>query len=112
MSIFISSIFSIIHPEPRPVQISKLCFNSYSLFKLNLWFVTVIALALIFAVSISNLLIALFHLFIVPTMYKLYLKPVLSRNKSLNESLTFLFAKNNESSKLMLSVISTSQVSA
>ena len=108
MSIFISSILSIIHPEPRPVQISNLCFNSsYALFKWNLWFVAAIALDLIFTVSILNLLIALFHLFKVTTIYKLYLKPLFSLNKSLNKSLMLLFAKNNESSKLILSVIST-----
>ena len=108
MSIFISSILSIIHPEHWQVQISNLCFNSsYALFNLNLWFVTVIALVLILAVSISNLLIALFHLFKVTTIYKLYLKPLFSLNKSLNKSLMLLFAKNNESSKLILSVIST-----
>ena len=109
MSIFIPSILSIIHPEPRLVQVSILCFNSsYALFKLNLWFITVIALALIFTVSISNLLIALFHLFKVTTIYKLYLKPLFSRNKSLNKSLILLFAKNNESSMLVLSKTSTS----
>ena len=109
MSIFISSILSIIHPEPKPVQISNLCFNSlYALFKLNLWFITVIALALIFTVSISNLLIALFHLFKVTTIYKLYLKPLFSLNKSLNKSLILLFAKNKELSKLLLSMTSTS----
>ena len=52
MSIFISSILQIIHPEPSPVQIANLCFNSsYARFKLNL--ITVIALALRQIVSIS-----------------------------------------------------------
>ena len=109
MSISISSISSIIHPEPRPVQIYNLCFDSsYVLFKLNLWFVTVIALVLICIVSISYLLIALLDLFKVIIATKLYLKPLFSRNKSLNKLLILLFAKNNESSKLVLSITSTS----
>ena len=109
MSIFISSILSIIHPEPKPVQISNLCFNSlYALFKLNLWFVTVIALVLIWIVSISYVLVALFHLFKVIIATRLYLKPLFSLNKSLNKSLILLFAKNKELSKLLLSMTSTS----
>ena len=102
MSIFICSILSIIYPEPRPAQISNLCFSSsYALFKLNLWFVTIIALVLICIASIWYLLIALFHLFKVIIATELYLKPLLSRNKSLNKLLILLFAKNNESSKLV-----------
>ena len=109
MSIFISSILSIIHPEPRPVQISNLCFNSsYALFKLNLWFVTVIALALICFVSILYLLIALFHLFKVIITIKLYLIPLFSFNKSVNKLLILLFAKKNQSATLVLSITSTS----
>ena len=109
MSVFISSILPIIHPEPRPAQISSLCFNSaYALFKLNLWFDTVIALVLICIVSISYLLIALFHLFKVVIATKLYLKPLFSLNKSLNNLLILPSAKNNESSKFLLSITSTS----
>ena len=109
MSIFISSILSIIHPEPRPVQISNLCFNSsYALFKLNLWFVTVIALVLIYYVSVLYLLIPLFHLFKVTITTKLYLKPLFSFNKSVNKLLILLFAKKNQSSTLVLSITSTS----
>ena len=105
----ICSILSIIHPEPRPVQISNLSFNSsHALFKVSLWFVTVIALALICFVSISYLLTALFHLFKVTIATKLYLKPHFSLNKSLNRLSILLFAKNNESSKLVLSITSTS----
>ena len=48
-----------------------------------------------------------FHLFKVISVKKLYLKPLFSLNKSLNKSLILLFAKNNESSKLILSLIST-----
>ena len=96
------------YPEPRPVQISNLCFiSSYVLFKLNLWFVTVIASDLVYIVSISYLLIALFHLFKVIIANKLYLKPLFSCNKSLNKSMILPFAKNNESLKLILSVTST-----
>ena len=88
MSIFIPSILSNIHLEPRPVQISNLFLNSsYALFKLNLWFATVIALVLICFVSISNLLIALFHLFKVIITAKLYLKPLFCLNKSPNKLL-------------------------
>ena len=109
MSIFISSILSIIHPKPRPAQISNLCFNSsYAISKLNLWFVTVIALVLIYIASISYLLVALFRLFKVIIATKLYLKSLFSGNKSLNKLLILLFAKNNESSKLVLSISSTS----
>ena len=107
MSIFISSVLSIIHPELRSVQIYN--FNSSdALFKSNLWFVTVIALVLICIVSISYLLIALFHLFKVIIATKLYLKPLFSCNKSLNKLLILLFAKNNESSRLVLSISSAS----
>ena len=54
----------------------------------------------------SNLVIALFHLFKVIVANKLYLKPFCS-NKSLNKLIILLFAKNNESAKLILSVTST-----
>ena len=108
MSICISSILSTIHPESWPVQISNLCFNSsYALFKLNIWFVTVIASDLRYIVSISYLLIALFHLFKELVANKLYLKPLFPSNKSLNKSIILFFAKNNESLKLVLSVTST-----
>ena len=110
MSIFISSVLSIIHPELRSVQIYN--FNSsYALFKSNLWFVTVIALVLICIVSISYLLIVLFHLFkgiIATKLYLKYLKPLFSVNKSLNKLLILLFPKNSESFKLILSTTSTS----
>ena len=53
-------------------------------------------------------LVALFHLFKVISVNKLYLKPLFSLNKSLNKSLILLLAKNKESSMLILSVISTS----
>ena len=109
MSIFISSILSIINPEPRPVQISNLCFNSsYAIFKLNLWFVTVIGLVLICIISTSYLLIALFHLFKGIIATKLYLKTLFSLNSSLNKLLILLFPKNSESFKLMLSINSRS----
>ena len=52
-------------------------------------------------------LVALFHLFKVISVNKLYLKPLFSLNKSLNKSLILLFAKNKESSIIILSVIST-----
>ena len=38
---------------------------------------------------------------------KLYLKPLFSSNESLNKLVILLFAKNNESLKLILSVTST-----
>ena len=54
MSIKMISILSTIHPEPSPLQITNVCFNcSYALFRLNLWFVTVIALGLRGTVAIS-----------------------------------------------------------
>ena len=60
----IFSILSTIHPEPCPAQIFNTFFNfSYDILKLNLWFVTVTGLDLIEIVSMSNLLISLFHLF-------------------------------------------------
>ena len=60
-----------------------------------------------YIVSISYLLIALFHLFKVIVANKLYLKPLFSSNESLNKLVILLFAKNNESLKLILSVTST-----
>ena len=59
-------------------------------------------------VLISYLLVALFHLFKVIDVAKLYLKPLFSLNKSQNKSLILLFAENNESSKFLLSITSTS----
>ena len=110
MSIFISSILFFMHLESRPVQIYS-CNSSYALFKLNLWFITIIALVLICIVSISYLLIALFHLFKGITATKLclkYLKPLFSLNKSRKTLLILHFPKNSESFKLMLSISSTS----
>ena len=68
---------------------------------------TVTAYKLIQIVSISNLSIALFHLFKVIVADKTHLKPLFSCHKSENKSITLLFAKNNESAKLFLSVTST-----
>ena len=42
----------------------------------------------------------------------MYLKPLFSSNKSENKSIILLFAENNESLKLSLSVSSTLKVSA
>ena len=53
-------------------------------------------------------LVSLFHLFKVTVTDKMYLKPLFSSNKSLNKSIILLFAKNNESLKLILSTTSTS----
>ena len=55
----------------------------------------------------SNLVIVLFHLFKVIVANKLYLKPLFCSNRSLNKLIILLFAKNNESAKLILSVTST-----
>ena len=52
-------------------------------------------------------LVALFHLFKVISVNKLYLKPLFSLNKSLNKSLILLFPENNESSKLILYLVLT-----
>ena len=105
---FIASILSTIHPEPWPNQISNTLFSfSYDVFRLNLWFITVLASELTGVVSISYLLIGLFHLFKVIVANKTYLKLIFSCNKSLNKSTVLLFAKNNESLKLSLSAPST-----
>ena len=99
---------SIIHAEPKPVQISNIFFIiSYDASKLNLWFITVTAFDLIKIVSISYLLLPLLHLFKVISATKVYLKPLFSLNKSLNKSLILYFAKNKDSFKLLLSVTST-----
>ena len=58
-------------------------------------------------VSISYLLIALLHLFKVIVADKTYLKPIFYCNKSLNKSIVLLFANNNKSLKLILSVTSS-----
>ena len=58
-------------------------------------------------ISISYLLIILFHLFRVIVATKTYLKPLFSSNKSENKSIIQIFAKNNESAKLFVSVTST-----
>ena len=53
-------------------------------------------------------LVSLFDLFKVIVTDKMYLKPLFSSNKSLNKSIILLFAKNNESLRLISSAISTS----
>ena len=109
MLIHIFSILSTIHPEPCPAQIFNIFFNFlYDVLKLNLWSVTVTGSDLIQIVSISNLLIALLHRFKVITANKTYLKPLFSCSKSRNKLIILLFAKNNESAKLILSTNSTS----
>ena len=104
----IASILSTIYPEPSPDQIFNICLNfSYDVPKSNLWFVTITASELIYIVSTSYLLITLFHLFKVIVADKTYLKPLFPSNKSENRSIVLLFAKNNDSDKLFVSVTST-----
>ena len=56
----------------------------------------------------SKVLVALFHIFNVIFVDKIYLNPGFSCNKSLNKSTILLFAENNKSLKLILSTTSTS----
>ena len=103
-----SSILSTIHVEPSQDKIFNICFNfSYDVLQFNLWFVTVTASELIQIVSISCLLIALFHLFKVIVSGKTYLKPFFYSNKSENKLIILLFSKINQSAKLFVSVTST-----